>query len=424
MALTQLVIEDFEGTRTVVPLDMDALTIGRGDGHLIQLTEQNVSRDHAKLYLMDEGWVVEDLGSFNGINVNNVEVKGAVILREGDLITIGDYIMQLAGDSSRDTVELVGAGVATDSLEGRLTKSEASGPRMVGAATEQLSDAAEAPEPTPSAIVDKNTPLDGVHVAPSPATDDGLDEFDFDDESTVGKKIVFGVILLVVAVVGWNMLRSDSEDASAPKKSAVAGVEKPASKRTAEKPEDTEQAEPAAGTSTVGDDAAGTDGAAAGDTGTGDDGEAPTDEPEATPEEADAPAPTPVTAPRRASKRSQAKPAKTKSAPAPEPTATPEPAVQEPTPKVEDPAPVTASKTASELLAEARKAAMLGQAAKAYDLAKQSHTKSPSADAIQVMAVSACKMGSESKAKAAFTRLSEKKKKSVRALCESKGISL
>ena len=53
MALTQLVIEDFEGTRTVVLLDMDALTIGRGDGHLIQRTEQNVSRDHAKLYLMD-----------------------------------------------------------------------------------------------------------------------------------------------------------------------------------------------------------------------------------------------------------------------------------------------------------------------------------------------------------------------------------
>ena len=114
MASSQLVIEDFEGARTVVPLERDSLTIGRSAGHLIQLTEQNISRDHAKLYLHEEGWVIEDLGSYNGIQVNNVPIETPVILREGDLVVIGDYVMQIAADATRETVEILGAGAAVN----------------------------------------------------------------------------------------------------------------------------------------------------------------------------------------------------------------------------------------------------------------------------------------------------------------------
>lgn len=427
MALTQLVIEDFEGTRTVVPLDMDSLTIGRGSGHLIQLTEQNVSRDHAKLYLIDEGWVVEDLGSFNGINVNNVEVKGPVMLREGDIVTVGDYVMQLAGDSSRDTVELVGAGAATDAIEGQLAHAAASGPRMVGAATDEHKTGSTLPEMGPSAIADNNTPLDGVSVPPTPTVDDGLDEFEFDEENSGGKKIVWAIIGMMTVVLGWYGWQSMNEGA-APATSAIAKVERPATKDArADEVKEPEVVEAGGAASTTGgEDTEGAEAATAGDTG----GTGAQEEPEDAAAEEPAPAPTPTAAPRRSSKKTgSTRPKKSvASEPAPAPTPAPveesKPVVQAPTPKAAEPVPTAPSKTASELLAEARKAAMLGKASTAYDLAKQSNAKSPSADAVQVMAVSACKMGSESKAKAAFSRLSEKKKKSVRSLCESKGITL
>jgi len=414
MAMTQLVIEDFEGTRTVVPLDMDSLTIGRGTGHLIQLTEQNVSRDHAKLYLVDEGWVVEDLGSFNGVNVNNVEVTGAVMLREGDIITVGDYVMQLAGDSSRDTVELLGAGVATDSYEAPIARAVTPTPRMSSTAVEEAEPAPAEAENAPSEIQDKSTPLEGMKVAAPARVDDGLNEFEFDEVGAGNKKIVLVLIFLGTLAAAWYWWQSRDEGVTPSKKSVVAKVEKPESK----------DMEPEA-------DASEKDAVVAGETGTEGEEQPPEDEPEPALVEPVEPSPAPVVAPRPTNRTVASRPARKKSAskpaatkPAASTTESAEPEVQQPTPSVQEPVPVARPKTASELLAQGRKAAMLGKASLAYDLAQQSNTKSPSADAVQLMAVSACKMGSESKAKAAFSRLSEKKKKSVRSLCESKGISL
>ncbi len=48
MAL-RLIIEDEEGATTIVPLGEEEITIGREPGNTIQLTEQNVSRQHARL---------------------------------------------------------------------------------------------------------------------------------------------------------------------------------------------------------------------------------------------------------------------------------------------------------------------------------------------------------------------------------------
>jgi pSer/pThr/pTyr-binding forkhead associated (FHA) protein len=45
----KLVIEDDEGTRTVVPLGRDSYTLGRNEGNAIRLTERNVSRNHARI---------------------------------------------------------------------------------------------------------------------------------------------------------------------------------------------------------------------------------------------------------------------------------------------------------------------------------------------------------------------------------------
>lgn len=91
MAIWKLTIEDDEGQKTVVPLVRDEYSIGRRDGHTIRLTERNVSRDHARLRKNGDGYLLEDLGSYNGVFVNGHRVVEPQRLQNGDLVLIGDY---------------------------------------------------------------------------------------------------------------------------------------------------------------------------------------------------------------------------------------------------------------------------------------------------------------------------------------------
>lgn len=91
MAIWKLTIEDDEGQKTVVPLVRDEYTVGRREGHTIRLTERNVSRDHARLRKDGDGYLIEDLGSYNGVFVNGHRLVEAQRLQPADLILIGDY---------------------------------------------------------------------------------------------------------------------------------------------------------------------------------------------------------------------------------------------------------------------------------------------------------------------------------------------
>jgi pSer/pThr/pTyr-binding forkhead associated (FHA) protein len=118
----KLVIQDDEGKTTIVPLIRDEITIGRKEGNTIRLTERNVSRRHARI-LRNNGEVhIEDLGSYNGIRVNNARIAERVSLRVSDQVQIGDYKLYLKAeghdqvDDSRTTpIERVEPG-ATDSM--------------------------------------------------------------------------------------------------------------------------------------------------------------------------------------------------------------------------------------------------------------------------------------------------------------------
>jgi len=94
----KLVIQDDEGKTTVVPLIRDEITIGRKEGNTIRLTERNVSRRHARI-LRNNGEVqIEDLGSYNGIRVNNARIAERVNLRVSDQVQIGDYKLYLKAE--------------------------------------------------------------------------------------------------------------------------------------------------------------------------------------------------------------------------------------------------------------------------------------------------------------------------------------
>ena len=87
----KLVISDDEGRATVVPLARDEVTVGRGNGNTIRLTERNVSRSHAKFVKHNGSFLISDLSSYNGVHINGKRIDAQVALTDGDRVAIGDY---------------------------------------------------------------------------------------------------------------------------------------------------------------------------------------------------------------------------------------------------------------------------------------------------------------------------------------------
>jgi hypothetical protein len=63
--------------------------IGRGRDCDIVLDDAGVSRRHAQLSPTSAGWRIEDLGSTNGVRLNDEELRGTRELHPGDRIEIG-----------------------------------------------------------------------------------------------------------------------------------------------------------------------------------------------------------------------------------------------------------------------------------------------------------------------------------------------
>jgi len=65
------------------------VVIGRLDSCDIPIHDKSVSREHARLSRLRDGYVIEDLGSTNGTLVNGQRIEEATLLYPGDGVTIG-----------------------------------------------------------------------------------------------------------------------------------------------------------------------------------------------------------------------------------------------------------------------------------------------------------------------------------------------
>jgi hypothetical protein len=93
-------------------------------------------------------------------------------------------------------------------------------------------------------------------------------------------------------------------------------------------------------------------------------------------------------------------------------------------PKPSSASPTKSEPSAEELLASAKKALLAGSNSSAYSLAAKSRRQKRTNDATLVMARAACRLGSENKAKAAFSQLPMGWRIGVRSECRKKGIKL
>ena len=72
------------------------ITIGREDDNVLRIPTAGVSRYHARIYRNTAGeWLVGDQGSTNGVKLNRSRIVSDTVLREGDLIEIGDQMIRV-----------------------------------------------------------------------------------------------------------------------------------------------------------------------------------------------------------------------------------------------------------------------------------------------------------------------------------------
>lgn len=77
-----------------VELTRGEITIGRDDDNAISVTLDTISRRHARLFVRDRVYMVEDLSSTNGTFVNEQEVSQPTALRNGDLVRCGGAVFK------------------------------------------------------------------------------------------------------------------------------------------------------------------------------------------------------------------------------------------------------------------------------------------------------------------------------------------
>jgi len=108
MAQFQFVMRSGPTPGVTFPLEGDQLTIGRDATNGVAINDAEVSRKHARLMFQGGKYVLEDLGSTNGTFVNGQRLAGPIVLKPGDVVSLGEQIVLMYDAIAAD----VGATVA------------------------------------------------------------------------------------------------------------------------------------------------------------------------------------------------------------------------------------------------------------------------------------------------------------------------
>ena len=117
-----LVVQAPNGDVREIELLGPALVIGRDESADIRVDDRKVSRRHASFRLVDgEPWV-EDLGSSNGVRLNDQKIDKRARVRLHDEVRVGGFKMflkEVGTRGSASTVDLQDSGVSLDSVGGK-----------------------------------------------------------------------------------------------------------------------------------------------------------------------------------------------------------------------------------------------------------------------------------------------------------------
>src|SRR5579862_575101 len=111
-----IIISEKGGAERKESFDKNEINVGRVQGNDLMLPKGNVSKRHARLLYRDGRFIVTDLKSTNGTYVNGRKIAQATIVREGDKIYIGDFVLRIESTSSGGSGAPAGPGASSDEV--------------------------------------------------------------------------------------------------------------------------------------------------------------------------------------------------------------------------------------------------------------------------------------------------------------------
>ena len=85
----QLVVASGSRAGQVIPIEGDRFVIGRADDCNLKPRSELISRYHCEISLKDGGVFVRDMGSKNGVFLNDTQITETLELKNGDKLAIG-----------------------------------------------------------------------------------------------------------------------------------------------------------------------------------------------------------------------------------------------------------------------------------------------------------------------------------------------
>ncbi|MBX3181042.1 MAG: Flp pilus assembly complex ATPase component TadA [Polyangiaceae bacterium] len=146
-----IVISEKGGAERRQTFDRTEVRVGRVQGNELMLPKGNVSKRHAQLALRDGNFTITDLNSTNGTYVNRRRITQATVVRAGDRIYIGDFVLRIeladgaedappasssrsesSGDPLTPGREPIGVEESSGAFEPAVVSPEASAPEITG----------------------------------------------------------------------------------------------------------------------------------------------------------------------------------------------------------------------------------------------------------------------------------------------------
>lgn len=143
-----IIISEKGGAERKESFDKNEINVGRVQGNDLMLPKGNVSKHHARLLFRDGRFIVTDLKSTNGTYVNGRKISQATIVREGDKIYVGDFVLKL---EAAQAVEAGQAGQIGEDSQGATPAARLAPVPRDGVPPPLPTQMAHAPPPPPAA---------------------------------------------------------------------------------------------------------------------------------------------------------------------------------------------------------------------------------------------------------------------------------
>src|SRR5262245_31737970 len=160
-----VIISEKGGAERRESFDRTEINVGRVQGNDLMLPKGNVSKRHARLLYRDGRFIVTDLNSTNGTYVNRRRISQATIVREGDRIYIGDFVLriELSEGASDGAISNTGSGPVPSAKDApNSSQVDPSQPEIAASGISEDSGASYPKVPGPPRVPFARPPLESI----------------------------------------------------------------------------------------------------------------------------------------------------------------------------------------------------------------------------------------------------------------------